>query len=268
MRINLSEHFTYKKLFRFTLPSIAMMIFTSIYGVVDGFFVSNFAGDTAFTAVNFIYPVIMILGSFGFMFGAGGSALIGKTLGEKDPKRANRLFSLFVYISVLCGVALSVIGVFTVRPLAILMGAEGEMLELCVLYARIILIALPAFMLQFEFQSFFITAEKSCRVATQIVPKHKLIFDGIGKDHPAHPRLLRVMVITAAGNDQVMFLGDADRLFKMVGKVDVLVHCLDTMHIPNVRQAMPLLIPEGVRLDHQNVLLVAIFKKLLLGVGI
>ena len=160
MRINLSEHFTYKKLFRFTLPSIAMMIFTSIYGVVDGFFVSNFAGDTAFTAINFIYPVIMILGSFGFMFGAGGSALIGKTLGEKDPNKANRLFSLFVYISALCGVALSVIGVFTVRPLAILMGAEGEMLELCVLYARIILIALPAFMLQFEFQSFFITAEK------------------------------------------------------------------------------------------------------------
>ena len=160
MRINLSEHFTYKKLFLFTLPSILMMIFTSIYGVVDGFFVSNFAGDTAFTAINFIYPVIMILGSFGFMFGAGGSALIGKTLGEKDPKRANQLFSLFVYISVLCGVALSVIGVFTVRPLAILMGAEGEMLELCVLYARIILIALPAFMLQFEFQSFFITAEK------------------------------------------------------------------------------------------------------------
>lgn len=160
MQINLSEHFTYKKLFLFTLPSILMMIFTSIYGVVDGFFVSNFAGDTAFTAINFIYPVIMILGSFGFMFGAGGSALIGKTLGEKDPNKANRLFSLFVYISALCGVALSVIGVFTVRPLAILMGAEGEMLELCVLYARIILIALPAFMLQFEFQSFFITAEK------------------------------------------------------------------------------------------------------------
>lgn len=160
MQINLSDHFTYKKLFRFTLPSIVMMIFTSIYGVVDGFFVSNFAGDTAFTAVNFIYPVIMILGAFGFMFGAGGSALIGKTLGEGDPNKANRLFSLFVYVSLLCGVALSAIGFVTVRPLAILMGAEGEMLELCVLYARIILIALPAFMLQFEFQSFFITAEK------------------------------------------------------------------------------------------------------------
>lgn len=160
MQINLSEHFTYKKLFRFTLPSIVMMIFTSIYGVVDGYFVSNFAGDTAFTAVNFIYPVIMILGSFGFMFGAGGSALIGKTLGEGHPGRANRLFSLFVYTSVICGAALSAIGFFTVRPIAKLMGAEGEMLDLCVQYARIILIALPAFMLQFEFQSFFITAEK------------------------------------------------------------------------------------------------------------
>ena len=160
MQISLSDHFTYKKLFRFTLPSVAMMIFTSIYCVVDGFFVSNFAGDTAFTAVNFIYPVIMILGSFGFMFGAGGSALIGKTLGEENPKRANRLFSLFVYTSILCGLALGIIGCLAVRPIAQRMGAEGELLELCVQYARISLAALPAFMLQFEFQSFFIVAEK------------------------------------------------------------------------------------------------------------
>ena len=160
MRINLSEHFTYKKLFRFTLPSVIMMIFTSIYGVVDGFFVSNFAGDIAFTAVNFIYPVIMILGSLGFMFGAGGSALIGKTLGEGHPNRANRLFSLFVYTSIICGIVLGAVGFFTIRPIAKLMGAEGEMLDLCVQYGQIILIALPAYMLQFEFQSFFITAEK------------------------------------------------------------------------------------------------------------
>ena len=160
MHINLSDHFTYKKLFRFTLPSIVMMIFTSIYGVVDGFFVSNFAGDVAFTAVNFIYPFLMILGSLGFMFGAGGSALIGKTLGEGHPNRANRLFSLFVYTSVICGFALGFIGFFAVRPVAKMMGAEGEMLDLCTMYGRIILVALPAFMLQLEFQSFFITAEK------------------------------------------------------------------------------------------------------------
>ena len=137
MSIQLSEHFTYKKLFRFTLPSVIMMIFTSIYGVVDGFFVSNFAGDIAFTAVNFIYPVIMILGSLGFMFGAGGSALIGKTLGEGHPNRANRLFSLFVYTSIICGIVLGAVGFFTIRPIAKLMGAEGEMLDLCVQYGQI-----------------------------------------------------------------------------------------------------------------------------------
>lgn len=160
MRINLSDHFTYKKLLRFTMPSIVMMIFTSIYGVVDGFFVSNFAGDTAFTAVSFIYPFIMILGSVGFMFGAGGSALIGKTLGEGHPNRANRLFSLFVYSTIVCGIVLGVVGLFLLEPVAKILGAEGEMLHLCVDYGQIILIALPFYMLQFEFQSFFITAEK------------------------------------------------------------------------------------------------------------
>ena len=160
MRINLSEHFTYKKLLRFTMPSILMMIFTSIYCVVDGFFVSNFAGDTALAAVNFIYPVLMILGSVGFMFGAGGSALIGKTLGEGHPNRANRLFSLFVYSTIVCGVVLAVVGLFILEPVAKLMGATGEMLTLCVDYAQINLFALPFYMLQFEFQSFFVTAEK------------------------------------------------------------------------------------------------------------
>ena len=142
------------------MPSIVMMIFTSIYGVVDGFFVSNFAGDTAFTAVSFIYPFIMILGSVGFMFGAGGSALIGKTLGEGHPNRANRLFSLFVYSTIVCGIVLGVVGLFLLEPVAKILGAEGEMLHLCVDYGQIILVALPFYMLQFEFQSFFITAEK------------------------------------------------------------------------------------------------------------
>ena len=160
MRIQLSDHFNYKKLLRFTLPSIVMMIFTSIYGVVDGFFVSNFVGKTPFTAVNFIMPFLMILGAVGFMFGTGGSALIAKTLGEGDPGRANRLFSLFIYISAACGAALAFLGILLLRPIASLLGAKGEMLEYCVTYGRIVLLALPAYTLQFEFQSFFVTAER------------------------------------------------------------------------------------------------------------
>ena len=158
--IRLSDHFTYGRLLKFTMPSIIMMIFTSIYGVVDGFFVSNFAGKTAFTAVNFIFPLLMILGAIGFMFGTGGSALVARTLGEKDWEKANRTFSLLVYVSLGLGVAVAVAGILLIRPLAWLMGAEGEMLENCVLYGRIILCALPAFILQMEFQSFFVTAEK------------------------------------------------------------------------------------------------------------
>lgn len=160
MQIQLSDHFTYKKLLRFTLPSIVMMIFTSIYGVVDGFFVSNYVGKTPFAAVNFIMPFIMILGAVGFMFGAGGSALVARTLGEGDRDKANRLFSLFVYVSTLCGVVLAVFGVAFIRPIAAGLGAEGELLDQCVVYGRIILAVLPAFMLQMEFQSFFVTAEK------------------------------------------------------------------------------------------------------------
>lgn len=116
MKIQLSDHFTYKKLFRFTLPSVVMMIFTSIYGVVDGFFVSNFVGKTPFAAVNFIMPFLMILGAVGFMFGTGGSALISKTMGEGDRVRANRLFSMFVYISAACGIIIAVFGIIFLRP--------------------------------------------------------------------------------------------------------------------------------------------------------
>ena len=160
MKIQLSEHFSYKKLLRFTLPSIIMMIFTSIYSVVDGFFVSNFVGKTPFAAVYFIMPFLMILGAFGFMFGTGGSALISKTMGEGDKERAQQLFSLFIYVSVGCGVVIAAAGIIFIRPVAALLGADGTMLEDCVRYGRIILIALPAYMLQFEFQSFFVAAEK------------------------------------------------------------------------------------------------------------
>ncbi len=154
MTIQLSEHFTYKKLLRFTLPSIIMMIFTSIYGIVDGFFVSNFVGKTSFTAVNFIMPFLMILGAVGFMFGAGGNALIAKTMGEGRTEKARRLFSLFVYVSVIYGIIIAALGIIFIRSVAAALGAEGEMLDNCVLYGRIILTALPAYMLQFEFQSF------------------------------------------------------------------------------------------------------------------
>jgi len=160
MKIQLSDSFDYKKLLRFSLPSIIMMIFTSIYGVVDGFFVSNFVGKTPFAAVNLIMPFLMILGTLGFMFGAGGSALIAKTLGEGKPVQANRYFSLFVYVPAACGVLMSAAAICLLPKVAHLLGAEGEMLRNCVLYGRIILLALPALNLQFAFGSFFITAAK------------------------------------------------------------------------------------------------------------
>lgn len=160
MEIKLSESFTYKKLLRFTLPSIIMMVFTSIYGVVDGFFVSNYVGKTPFAAVNFIMPFLMILGAIGFMFGTGGSALVSKTMGEGNPDKANKIFSMLVYCSLICGIVIAVLGFIFIRPLAAWLGAEGEMLDNCVRYGRIILVALPAYILQYEFQSFFVTAEK------------------------------------------------------------------------------------------------------------
>ena len=160
MKIKLGDHFTYKKILRFTLPSVVMMIFTSIYGVVDGLFVSNFVGKTAFSAVNFIMPVLMMLSTIGFMFGSGGSALIAKTMGEGDNERANRQFSLFVVVNFVLSTLLAVIGIIFLRDISALLGASGQMLEDTVTYGRIILIALPAFSMQNAFQTFFVTAEK------------------------------------------------------------------------------------------------------------
>lgn len=160
MNIRLSDHFTYRRLLRFTLPSIAMMIFTSIYGVVDGLFVSNFVGKTPFAAVNLIMPFLMMLGALGFMFGTGGCALIARQLGEGRQEKANRTFSLLIAVTVVSGVVLAAAGVIFLRPIARLLGAQGELLELCVLYGWVNLLVLPALMLQYEFQSFFIAAEK------------------------------------------------------------------------------------------------------------
>lgn len=158
--IRLSDHFSYGRLLRFTLPSIAMMVFTSIYGVVDGYFVSNFAGKTPFAAVNLIMPFLMIVSTVGFMFGTGGTAIVARTLGEGDGEKANRRFSLVVYFSFALGILFAVLGFILLRPVARLLGAEGSLLENCVVYGRIILCALPFFVLQLLFQSFFVTAEK------------------------------------------------------------------------------------------------------------
>lgn len=160
MNIQLSEHFTYKKLFRFCLPTIAMMICTSLYGIVDGFFVSNYTGKTAFAAINLIMPFLMILGCFGFMIGTGGSALVGKTLGEGKKEKAHCYFTMLVYFTVILGVILTVVGLVFMRPIAYLLGATDSMIEDCVVYGRILIAFNTAFMLQYFFQSFFVTAGK------------------------------------------------------------------------------------------------------------
>lgn len=160
MDIKLSDHFTYKKLLRFCLSPIIMMVFTSIYGVVDGFFVSNFAGKTPFAALNLVMPFIMIFGGVGFMFGTGGSALVAKTLGEQQPEKANRYFTMMVWTTLIVGIIISAIGVAFMRPISIWLGADENMLEYCVTYGRIMLLFNTAFMLQNLFQSFLITAEK------------------------------------------------------------------------------------------------------------
>ena len=160
MHISLSEHFSYRKLLRFTFPSVIMMIFTSVYGVVDGLCVSNFVGKTPFAAINLIWPFLMILGCAGFMIGTGGSALVSKTMGEGDPRRANRYFSLLVLFTVALGIAITIPGLFLIEPVAVLLGADEAMLPHCVTYGRILLLGQTAFMLQGVFQSFLVTAER------------------------------------------------------------------------------------------------------------
>ena len=161
MRIQLSEHFTYKKLLCFSLPTIAMMIFTSIYGIVDGFFVSNYVGKTAFAAVNLIMPALMIEGCFGFMIGTGGGALVAKTLGEGKKEKADRYFTMLVCFTVILGALISLVSILFMRPIVLFLGAEGAMVRECMTYGIIMSAFNAAFMLQFFFQSFFVVAEKS-----------------------------------------------------------------------------------------------------------
>ena len=159
-RIKLSDHFTYNRIVKFTWPSIAMMLFISIYGAVDGYFVSNFAGTTPFAALNLIFPFLAVISATGFMMGAGGSAILGKTLGEGKADLANRYFTFFLFSTAVVGIVLSLIGFAFMRPVAMLLGAEGDMVELCTMYGRISMVSMPAFMIQYLFQSFFIAAEK------------------------------------------------------------------------------------------------------------
>ena len=160
MNIQLSEHFTSRKLLRFTLPSMVMMVFTSIYGVVDGIFISNFVGSDPFAAINLIMPFLMILGALGFMLGSGGSALVGFYLGMDQEKRANEIFSLLVYVLLGVGTLLTVLGLLFLEPVARLLGADADLLPYCVRYARIVLLGLVPFTLQNVFQSFLVTAER------------------------------------------------------------------------------------------------------------
>lgn len=160
MKIQLSEHFTYKKLIKFTIPTIVMMIFTSIYGIVDGIFISNCVGTEAFAAINLIMPVLMILGAVGFMIGTGGSAIVSKTIGEGQKEKANEYFSMLIYLLIISGIVLTIVGIIFIRPIAILLGAEGNMLNDCVVYGTSILVGVTAFLLQNCFQSFLVVAEK------------------------------------------------------------------------------------------------------------
>ena len=149
-KIQLSDHFDYSRLIRFVLPCIGTMLFTSIYGIVDGLCVSNFVGKTAFAAVNLIMPVPMLVGTVGFMLGTGGSAIVGITLGEGDKARADRYFSLFMSTALIAGIVLSVLGMLLLRPVALMLGAEGEMLDYALRYGRVLMLSLPTFILQNE----------------------------------------------------------------------------------------------------------------------
>ncbi len=161
MRIQLSEHFTYRKLLRFVFPSIMTMIFTSVYSIVDGLFVSNFVGKTSFAALNLIFPLLMILGALGFMIGSGGSAIVGKALGEGKRELANQYFSMLVLAAFAGGILFSLAAQLFLRRIAVFLGAEGIMLRECILYGRILLFSMPCFILQYVFQTFFVTAEKA-----------------------------------------------------------------------------------------------------------
>ena len=159
-RIQLSDHFTYRKLFAFVLPTIANMVFLSVYGIVDGLFISNFVGKVAFAAVNVTFPIFSVLGVFGLMLGTGGAAIIGKKLGEREPEKANGYFSFFTFICIAVGIFMAIVGIIILRPAIELVGVEQEMVKYCMVYGIVGMCTLPCYMLQFFFQILFVTAEK------------------------------------------------------------------------------------------------------------
>jgi len=167
MKIELQGHYGYGRLVRTMLPSIATMIVSSIYSIADGLFVSNYAGSTAFAAMNIIWPGIQILAVFGLMVGAGGSALVSKTLGEGDQDKACRIFSMLTRITMLAGIAMAFLFFILMKPLTWVLGAEGGMIQMATTYGRIIVITLPLYMIQMMFQPFFMVAEKP-ELGTQI----------------------------------------------------------------------------------------------------
>ena len=160
MNIQLSDNFTYSKLIKFTMPTIFMMIITSIYGVVDGLFVSNVVGSDAFASVNLIMPVLMICGAIGFMIGTGGGAFVSKTIGEGNKKKANESFSMLIYLLIIVGLIITVLAVIFIRPISIALGAEDKILEGCVAYGKVLMLGIVPFVLQNSFQSFLVVAEK------------------------------------------------------------------------------------------------------------
>ncbi|OUM63885.1 hypothetical protein PIROE2DRAFT_9489 [Piromyces sp. E2] len=181
MPIKLSEHFNYKKLLRFTFPTIIMMIFTSLYGIVDGIFISNFAGSDPFAAVNIVWPTVMIFSTIGFMVGTGGNALVSKTLGEGKKETAKRYFSMLIYVDIISGIFFAILGILVVKPISKLMGAKEDILDYCVTYGILLFIALPVFILQNSFQSFMIAAErpKLGLIITLLAGFTNMIFDFI-----------------------------------------------------------------------------------------
>ena len=180
-RIQLSDHFTYKKLLRFVLSPILMMLFMSIYGVIDGLFISNYVGDTAFAAVNLMMPVLMILGSVGFMLGTGGTAIVSRLLGEGDSESANRYFSLFIFATIAGGIFFAALGEILIPYIPRWLKADEDMYDYCVLYSRIFMAAIPFFMLQNVFQAFFTAAEKPMLgfIVTGIAGCSNILLDGV-----------------------------------------------------------------------------------------
>ena len=202
MKIQLSDKFTYSKLLKFTFPTIIMMIFTSIYGVVDGIFVSNFAGKIPFASINLIMPVFMIIGSLGFMLGTGGSALVAKLLGEGKKEKANRTFSMLIYISLIGAGIISILGFIFIKPLAAMLGAKGEILECCVLYGRILIPTTFSFILQNEFQAFKSVCGFEPRSNELIKKLKRKGFRLVLATNPLFPRIATESRIKWAGLDK------------------------------------------------------------------